>query len=170
MACICEEKEQWSQWSACCHIGLNNKLIVKGSPLCPYLSVRLSGAHKALQIYSVCGAGKVRLGRSVSTTQAPERARVALEGLKMKPLLIDEYIAKFEDLCRKAGYTVGSSEVTYQFLKGLPKHILEDVVKGPQTGDFIELKQCAVQVTRSQELLNNILKQQNSNTTYIPRP
>ena len=44
-------------------------------------------------------------------TQAPERARVALEGLKMKPPLIDEYIAKFEDLCRKAGYTVGSSEV-----------------------------------------------------------
>ena len=73
-------------------------------------------------------------------TQALERARVALESLKMKPPLIDEYIAKFEDLCRKAGYTVGSSEVTYQFLKGLPKHILEDVVKGPQTGDFIELK------------------------------
>jgi hypothetical protein len=82
-------------------------------------------------------------------TQAPERARVALEALKMKPPLIDEYIAKFEDLCRKAGYTVGSSEVTYQFLKGLPKHILEDVVKGPQTGDFIELKQRAIQVTRS---------------------
>jgi hypothetical protein len=60
--------------------------------------------------------------------------------------------------------------VTYQFLKGLPKHILEDVVKGPQTGDFTELKQRAVQVTRSQELLNNILKQQSSNTTYIPRP
>ena len=103
-------------------------------------------------------------------TQAPERARVALESLKMKPPLIDEYIAKFEDLCRKAGYTVGSSEVTYQFLKGLPKHILEDVVKGPQTGNFTELKQRAIQVTRSQELLNNILKQQSSNTTYIPRP
>ena len=103
-------------------------------------------------------------------TQAPERARVALESLKMKPPLIDEYIAKFEDLCRKAGYTVGSSEVTYQFLKGLPKHILEDVIKGPQTGDFTELKQRAIQVTRSQELLNNILKQQSSNTTYIPRP
>jgi hypothetical protein len=102
--------------------------------------------------------------------QAPECAHVALESLKMKPPLIDEYIAKFEDLCRKAGYTVGSSEVTYQFLKGLPKHILEDVVKGLQTGDFTELKQRTIQVTRSQELLNNILKQQSSNTTYIPRP
>ena len=64
-------------------------------------------------------------------TQAAERARVALELLRMKAPEIDEYISKFEELCNKPGYTMGNTEVTYLFLKGLPKPILEDVVKGP---------------------------------------
>ena len=61
-------------------------------------------------------------------TQAAERARVALESLRMKALEIDEYISKFEELCNKAGYTMGNTKVTYLFLKGLPKPILEDIV------------------------------------------
>ena len=64
-------------------------------------------------------------------TQAAERARVALESLRMKAPEIDEYISKFEELCNKVGYTMGNTEVTYLFLKGLPKPILKDVVKGP---------------------------------------
>ena len=93
-------------------------------------------------------------------TQAAERARVALESLRMKAPEIDEYISKFEELCNKAGYMMGNTEVTYLFLKGLPKPILEDVVKGPQVGTYEDLKDHAIQVTRSQELLHNILKQQ----------
>ena len=93
-------------------------------------------------------------------TQAAERARVALESLRMKAPEIDEYISKFEELCNKAGYTMGNTKVTYLFLKGLPKPILEDVVKGPQVGSYEDLKDHAIQVTRSQELLHNILKQQ----------
>ena len=46
-------------------------------------------------------------------TQAAERARVALESLRMKAPEIDEYISKFEELCNKAGYTMGNTEVTY---------------------------------------------------------
>ena len=95
-----------------------------------------------------------------TNTQAAERARVALESLRMKAPEIDEYISKFEELCNKAGYTMGNTEVTYLFLKGLPKPILEDVVKGPQVGTYEDLKDRAIQVTRSQELLHNILKQQ----------
>ena len=95
-------------------------------------------------------------------TQAAERARVALESLRMKAPEINEYISKFEELCNKAGYTMGNTEVTYLFLKGLPKPILEDVVKGPQVGTYEDLKDRAIQVTRSQELLHNILKQQGS--------
>jgi hypothetical protein len=91
-------------------------------------------------------------------TQAAERARVALESLRMKAPEIDEYISKFEELCNKAGYTMGNTEVTYLFLKGLPKPILEDMVKGPQVGTYEDLKDHAIQVTRSQELLHNILK------------
>jgi hypothetical protein len=93
-------------------------------------------------------------------TQVAERARVALESLRMKAPEIDEYILKFEELCNKARYTMGNTEVTYLFLKGLPKSILEDVMKGPQVGSYEDLKDCAIQVTRSQELLHNILKQQ----------
>ena len=64
-------------------------------------------------------------------TQVAERARVALESLRMKAPEIDEYILKFKELCNKAGYTMGNTEVTYLFLKGLPKPVLEDIVKGP---------------------------------------
>jgi hypothetical protein len=97
-------------------------------------------------------------------TQAAERARVALESLRMKAPEIDEYISKFEELCNKAGYTMGNTEVTYLFLKGLLKPILEDVVKGPQVGTYEDLKDRTIQVTRSQELLHNILKQQGGQT------
>ena len=103
-------------------------------------------------------------------TQVAEWARVALESLRMKAPEIDEYISKFEELCNKAGYTMGNTEVTYLFLKGLSKPILEDVIKGPQVGSYEDLKDCAIQVTRSQELLHNILKQQGGQTGQTTRP
>ena len=103
-------------------------------------------------------------------TQATERARVALESLRMKAPEIDEYISKFEELCNKAGYMMGNTEVTYLFLKGLPKPILKDIVKGPQVGTYKDLKDCAIQVTRSQELLHNILKQQGGQTGQMNQP
>lgn len=70
-----------------------------------------------------------------------ERARVELETLKMHPPEINTYIAKFQNLCHEVGYITGSTKVTYLFLKGLPKAILEDIVKGPQTANFEELKE-----------------------------
>ena len=92
-------------------------------------------------------------------TQAAERARVSLESLRMKAPEIDEYISKFKELCSKARYMTGNTEVTYLFLKGLLKSILKDVMKGPQVGTYEDLKDHAIQVNRSQELLHNILKQ-----------
>jgi hypothetical protein len=103
-------------------------------------------------------------------TQVAERARVGLESLRMRASEIDEYISKFEEPCNKVGYTMGNTEVTYLFLKGLPKSILEDVVKGPQVGSYEDLKDHAIQVTRSQELLHNILKQQGGQTGQTTQP
>jgi hypothetical protein len=103
-------------------------------------------------------------------TQAAERARVALESLRMKAPEIDKYISKFEELCNKAGYMMGNTEVTYLFLKGLPKPILKDVVKGPQVGSYKDLKDCTIQVTRSQELLHKILKQQGGQVGQTTQP
>src|SRR6267142_553971 len=82
-------------------------------------------------------------------TQAADRARTELETLVMKIPFIDEYISKFEDLCRKSNYIRGNSEVTYMFLKGLPKSLLEDVLKAPQAVDYPALKERAIQATRT---------------------
>jgi len=92
-------------------------------------------------------------------TQAADRARTELESLVMKVPYIDEYISKFKDLCRKSNYMMGNSEVTYMFLKGLPKSLLEDVLKAPQAMDYPALKERAIQATRTQQLLQNILRQ-----------
>ena len=100
-------------------------------------------------------------------TQAAERAHVTLESLRMRAPEINECISKFEELCNKASYTTGNTEVTYLFLKGLPKPILKDVVKGPQVGTYKDLKEHAIQVTRSQKLPHNILKQQGRQTTHL---
>jgi len=90
-------------------------------------------------------------------TQAVDRARTELESLNMKMPYIDEYISKFEDLCRKSNYMTGNSEVTYMFLKGLPKSLLEDVLKAPQAVDYPATKERAIQATRTQQLLQSIL-------------
>jgi len=91
--------------------------------------------------------------------QAVDQARTELESLTMKMPYIDEYISKFEDLCRKSNYMTGNSEVTYMFLKGLPKSLLEDVLKAPQAMDYPATKEQAIQATRTQQLLQNILRQ-----------
>jgi len=82
-----------------------------------------------------------------------------LENLTMKVPYIDEYISKFEDLCRKSNYMTGNAEVTYMFLRGLPKSLLEDVLKAPQAVDYPTTKEQAIQATRTQQLLQNILQQ-----------
>jgi hypothetical protein len=60
------------------------------------------------------------LTQQYTDTQVAERARVALESLRMRAPEIDEYTSKFKELCNKAGYTMGNTKVTYLFLKGLP--------------------------------------------------
>jgi hypothetical protein len=90
-------------------------------------------------------------------TQAAERARAELKNLRLKVPEIDQYIAKFKDLCCKVGYTQGNAEVTHLFHKGLPRLILEETIKGPQ--DYVSTKQCAIQATRNQQLIQNILGQ-----------
>jgi len=69
-------------------------------------------------------------------TQAADQAWAELESLTMKMPYIDEYISKFEDLCRKSNYMTGNAEVTYMFLRGLPKALLEDILKAPQAVDY----------------------------------
>jgi len=105
-------------------------------------------------------------------TQSADRARAELENLTMKVPYIDEYISKFEELCRKSGYLTGNAEVTYMFLRGLLKALLEDVLKAPQAVDYPATKDRAIQATRIQQLLQNILRQcpQSNQTGQTYRP
>ena len=48
-----------------------------------------------------------------------QRARMMLDTITFKFPEIDQYIANFEDLARKAGYTVGNDETVSLFLRGL---------------------------------------------------
>jgi len=86
-------------------------------------------------------------------TQAADRACTELENLMMKMPYIDEYISKFKELCHKSAYMTGNVEVTYMFLRGLPKSLLEDVLKAPQAVDYPATKERAIQATRTQQLL-----------------
>jgi len=64
-------------------------------------------------------------------TQVADWAHAELENLLMKMPYIDEYIFKFEELCRKSTYMTGNAKVIYMFLRGLPRSLLEDVLKAP---------------------------------------
>jgi len=92
-------------------------------------------------------------------TQSADRAHTELENLTMKVPYINKYISKFKELCQKSGYLTGNAEVTYMFLRGLPKSLLEDVLKAPQATDYPATKEQAIQATRTQQLLQNILRQ-----------
>jgi len=88
-----------------------------------------------------------------------DQACAELENLSMKMPYIDEYISKFKELYCKSMYMTSNAEVTYMFLQGLPKLLLEGVLKAPQAVDYPATKECAIQATRTQQLLQNILHQ-----------
>ncbi len=58
------------------------------------------------------------------------RARNDLEKLQLKLPLIDEYTSKFKELARQAGYLAGNPETRQLFLHGLPRQVLEEVMRG----------------------------------------
>src|SRR5713226_7653253 len=69
------------------------------------------------------------------------RARNDLKRLQLKTLFIDEYMSKFEELARQANYLVGNPETRQLFLHGLPRHILEEVMRGGAPITYQDLKQ-----------------------------
>src|SRR5713101_2596202 len=85
-----------------------------------------------------------------------DQAQAKLETLKMKDSLIDEYVAKFEDLCRQAGYVLNSPNATRLFLQGLPRHAAEDVVRSPPVRGYKQIKGRAVESVASQRVLESL--------------
>jgi len=80
----------------------------------------------------------------------------------MKDGLINEYIVRFEELCRQAGYVLNSPNATRLFLQGLPRHAAEDVVRSPpvhrkcgkptNTRKFIPRKRRPIPTTSNQRI------------------
>jgi hypothetical protein len=85
-----------------------------------------------------------------------QRSRVELEQLKMCFPEIDQYISKFKDLASLAGYTVGNEETINFFLRGLPEDIMIDVLKPPIANIYSDLKERAIAVTKSKQLISTI--------------
>jgi len=96
-------------------------------------------------------------------SQKENRARGEIERCTMKFPEIDDYIARFKDLSRIAGYDANSGTVFQLFTKGLPNDILKEVLTSPTPTTYTDLKEKAISATRSKVLINNILRACNPN-------
>jgi Retrotransposon gag protein len=81
---------------------------------------------------------------------------IKLEKLKMRFPEVDQYISKFEDLASLAGYTVGNEETINFFLQGLPDDVMTDVFKPPFANTYNALKERAIAITKSKQLISAI--------------
>jgi hypothetical protein len=86
-------------------------------------------------------------------TAREDRARAEIIKLKLKDNDIDAYIAKFEELARQAGYTLGSPESIQLFEEGLSYPILADVMRAPTVSGYYAIKERATHSTTAQRKL-----------------
>jgi hypothetical protein len=83
----------------------------------------------------------------------PQNAQSELSKLKMDFPHIDQYVARFEDLARLAGYTVGNSETINIFLRGLDPDVLRTVLLSENVDTYDQIRQHAISATRSKQLI-----------------
>jgi hypothetical protein len=86
-------------------------------------------------------------------TAREDRARAEITKLKLKDNDIDTYIAKFEELARQAGYTLGSPESIQLFEEGLSYPILADVMRAPIVSGYYAIKERATHSAMAQRKL-----------------
>ncbi len=88
----------------------------------------------------------------------------------MKMPEIDVYIAEFEKLIRKAGYTLGSREMNQHFIAGLPMAVTEDVLKDPEPTTYPEILQKTLASVHTKQTIWALYKRGNQNqpNTYHP--
>ena len=91
-----------------------------------------------------------------------QRAREDLRRHRLKWPEIDQYIADFEELARKARYTQGNEETIQLFLQGLPASILNDVLRPPIPATYAAMKERAIDSVRAQQTIRNFLTGQST--------
>ena len=99
----------------------------------------------------------VEFANQFQDSQRRQHAKLRLEAMKMVHPNIDEYISKFENTAQEAGYTQGDEATTHYFLKGLTPRVLLDCLKPPTVDTYAEIKERAIQSTRSRMLIENFL-------------
>jgi hypothetical protein len=69
---------------------------------------------------------------------------------------IDQYISDFEELVRRAGYTIGSEETISFFLNGLTPSILDAIIAPPFPETYQQHKAKAIQHTKARQMVEAI--------------
>ena len=85
-----------------------------------------------------------------------QRARASLSNHCMKWPDVDAYISSFEELLRLADYTAGNNESANLFLQGLPQSIATEVMKAPFLTGYKEMKQKAIDATKSSQIIQSM--------------
>jgi len=89
-------------------------------------------------------------------TQRQQRARAELKALRLKWPEIDQYANNFERLTRVAGYHLGNPETIEFFIEGLPKSVVEDILRPPIPDTYEATKEKAIQSIKSRQVVDNI--------------
>jgi Ty3 transposon capsid-like protein len=89
-------------------------------------------------------------------SQDQQRTRLDLNRCRMRFPEIDQYIADFEELVRRAGYTIGSEETIGFFLNGLTPRILDAIVAPPMPENYNQYKAKAIQHTKARQMVEAI--------------
>ena len=96
--------------------------------------------------------------------QKAQRARIELQTLKMTWPEMDEYISKFKGIAHEAGYNPADPNTMQQFLQGLPQSIGQKVLKDTAIRTYDQMKQKAISVTASQQIINALYRWPQGNT------
>jgi len=89
-------------------------------------------------------------------TQRQQHARAELKALRLKWPEIDQYVNNFEHLTRIAGYHLANPETIEFFIEGLPRSVVEDILRPPIPDTYEATKEKAIQSIKSRQVVENI--------------
>ena len=81
---------------------------------------------------------------------------------------IDKYISKFEGIAHEAGYNPADQNTMQQFLQGLPQSIGQKVLKDTAVWTYEQMKQKAISIMASQQIINALYRKSQGNATQWP--
>jgi len=89
-------------------------------------------------------------------TQKEQHARAELKALKLKWPEVDQYANNFECLIRIASYNLANPESIEFFIKGLPRSVVEDILRPPVPDTYEATKEKAIQSVKSRQVVDDI--------------